>query len=75
MPTINVAELDRPQSFKPGDRVRYIGKNPSLRQVTWSRDWFTVVAVAGEMVTFRHRDWFVAKECPATDLAKILEGS
>jgi hypothetical protein len=59
-----------PQPFKPGDRVRYIGKNPPLVQVTWARDWFEVMAVVGEMVAFRHRDWWVTRECPATDLSK-----
>jgi hypothetical protein len=54
--------------LKIGDQVRYIGKDPSLRQVTWSRDWFTVVAVEGDVVVFRHRDWLVERECPIGDL-------
>jgi hypothetical protein len=61
--------------FRVGDRVRYIGKNPSLLQVTWHRDWFEVMAVVGEMVAFRHRDWWVTRECPATNLIKISEES
>jgi hypothetical protein len=59
----------------PGDRVRYIGKTPSLAQVTWGRDWFEVMTVVVEMVAFRHRDWWVPRECPATDLVKISEES